>query len=182
MGLFKRNESARNESDTFGSAPSADCGVSCPLRPTRLRNPRACTGTNGKRTTLRGVECGGGKREDAARGRRHRTRALHSPVAPAAGDSWIFGPATGCGASAPGAWVMVPRPARPTAELPCDLHNAAAQCLPGNRPSGGVWLTMVQFRGQRPVPVPPTARRSSGICWSQRICANSDCERVGKSM
>ena len=81
--------------------------------PSRRRKRVACTKTGGKRRTRRVVECGGEEREDAAFGRRHGTRSTHPPVAPAAGEPWIFGPATACAASAPGACVMgPPLPAR----------------------------------------------------------------------
>ena len=71
----------------------------------------ACTRTNGKRRTLRVVACGGEVREDAAQGGYYYgIQSTHPPLAPAAGEPWIFGPATECATSAPGAWATGPHP------------------------------------------------------------------------
>ncbi len=57
------------------------------------------------------MECGGEEREDAAFGGRHGSRSTHPHDAPPwVGEPWILGAATGGAASAPGAWVIGPRP------------------------------------------------------------------------
>ena len=54
-----------------------------------------------------------------------------------------------------------PTPARPTAELPSALHNAAARPMPGSRPSGVAWFACADLRGQRPPQV--HGRKPAGL-------------------
>ena len=56
------------------------------------------------------VECANEEREDAVFGCHYGTKASHPPIAPAAGEPWVFAPATGGSSSAPAASVLGSRP------------------------------------------------------------------------